>query len=42
MSLIDSVKSAMVPVHKEGYVFVAAFAGAAVVLGLLWQPLFWI
>lgn len=42
MSLADSIRGALVPVHKEGYVFIAAFAGVSVVLGLLWQPLFWI
>jgi len=42
MSIADSIRGAFVPVHKEGYVFIAAFAGASIVLGLLWQPLFWL
>ena len=42
MSLVDSVRSALVPIHREGYPFIAAFGLAALVLGLLWQPLFWI
>jgi phosphatidylserine decarboxylase len=42
MSLVDSIKSAMVPVHREGYPFIAAFGIATLVLGLIWQPLFWI
>ncbi|MGB6118315.1 MAG: phosphatidylserine decarboxylase, partial [Mesorhizobium sp.] len=42
MSLVDSIRGAMVPIHREGYKFIAIFAGATVVLGLLWQPLFWI
>ena len=32
----------MVPVHREGWPFVAAFAAAAIVLGWFWDPLFWI
>ncbi|MBO6902280.1 MAG: phosphatidylserine decarboxylase [Rhizobiaceae bacterium] len=42
MSVIESVRNSLVPVRREGYPFIAAFAGAAVVLGLVWSPLFWI
>lgn len=42
MSVIESVRNSLVPVRREGYPFIAAFAGAAVVLGLIWNPLFWI
>lgn len=42
MSLVDSIRSAFVPVHREGYPFIGAFAIATLVLGLVWQPLFWI
>ncbi|GAB5506506.1 MAG: phosphatidylserine decarboxylase [Rhizobiaceae bacterium] len=42
MSVIDSARNALVPVRREGYPFIAAFGGAAIVLGLLWSPLFWI
>ncbi|GHC68897.1 phosphatidylserine decarboxylase [Limoniibacter endophyticus] len=42
MSLIDSVRKTMVPIHKEGYIFIALFAGATLLLGALWEPLFWI
>ena len=42
MSLADTIRKTLVPIHREGYPFIAAFAIAAVVLGLLWQPLFWI
>lgn len=42
MSLVDSVRNALVPIHREGYPFIAAFGLATLVLGLLWQPLFWI
>ncbi|MDO9417540.1 phosphatidylserine decarboxylase [Pararhizobium sp.] len=42
MSLIDTVRRTLVPVHKQGYPFVAAFFVASVVLGFLWQPLMWV
>ena len=42
MSVIDSVRSQLVPVHKEGYPFIAGFAVLAVLLGYLWSPLGWI
>ena len=42
MSVANSIRDAMVPIHKAGYPFIAIFAGVTVVLGLLWQPLFWI
>lgn len=42
MSLVDSIRSTLVPIRREGYPFIAAFAGATLVLTLVWQPLFWI
>ncbi|MDO6963650.1 phosphatidylserine decarboxylase [Rhizobium alvei] len=42
MSLVDTIRNTLVPIHKEGYKFIAAFFAGSVVLGLLWQPLFWI
>ena len=42
MSLADSVRKVFVPIHKEGYPFIAIAAVATVVLGLLWTPLAWI
>ncbi|MGG7518885.1 phosphatidylserine decarboxylase [Allorhizobium undicola] len=42
MSLFDTIRNTIVPVHKEGYPFVIAFFLAAVVLGWLFKPLFWI
>jgi len=42
MSLYDSVRNSIVPVHKEGYPFVAAFFVASLVLGWIWEPLFWV
>lgn len=42
MSLFDTLRNVIVPVHKEGYPFVAAFFGASLVLGWVFEPLFWI
>jgi phosphatidylserine decarboxylase len=42
MSISNSIRDAMVPVHKEGYRFIAAFAAVTIVLGFVWQPLFWL
>ncbi len=36
------LKIVAVPMHKEGRKFVAIFAAISVVLGLIWQPLFWL
>jgi len=42
MNLADTIRSTLVPIHREGYPFIAAFAVVSLVLGLLWGPLFWI
>lgn len=42
MSLTDTIRNTLVPIHREGYPFIAGFAVASIVLGLLWEPLFWI
>lgn len=42
MSLGDTIKNAFVPIHREGWPFIAAFAGVAVVLGFFSTSLFWI
>jgi phosphatidylserine decarboxylase len=42
MSLFDTVRNTIVPVHKEGYPFVAAFFVASLILGWIWDPLFWV
>jgi phosphatidylserine decarboxylase len=42
MSLIDSVRRQLTPIHPEGYVFIALFAIASMVLGYIWEPLGWI
>jgi len=42
MSVLDSVRRQIAPIHPQGYAFVAAFALAALALGWLWSPLGWI
>jgi phosphatidylserine decarboxylase len=39
MSIVSSIRNQLSPVHPEGYVFIGAFAGAALLLGWLWAPL---
>lgn len=41
MSLSQSIRNAFVPVHPAGWPFVGGFFGISVVLGFLWEPLFW-
>jgi len=41
MAQPGTLASALAPVHKDGWPFVAIFFAVAVVLGFLWQPLFW-
>ncbi len=42
MSILDSVKKLFVPIHKEGYPFIAIAAVASLVLGHLWTPFGWV
>jgi phosphatidylserine decarboxylase len=42
MSIFDSIRRQITPIHPEGYIFIAGFAVAAVVLGWVWAPLGWI
>jgi len=42
MSVIDSIRRQLAPVHPEGYPFVGGFAVAALVLFWLWTPLGWL
>jgi phosphatidylserine decarboxylase len=41
-SIIDSIRRAFVPVRHEGLPFIVTSGIVAILLGLLWQPLFWI
>jgi phosphatidylserine decarboxylase len=42
MSLIDSVRKTLVPIHKEGWPFIGAFAAVTFVLAYFSDTLFWI
>ncbi len=39
---MNMLKIVAVPMHREGRKFVAVFAAITLVLGLVWQPLFWL
>ncbi|WP_346327370.1 phosphatidylserine decarboxylase [Iodidimonas sp. SYSU 1G8] len=39
MSVLDSVKSVFVPIHREGHMFIGIFAVVTLVLTLIWAPL---
>lgn len=41
-NLFDTIRNTLVPIHKEGYVFIAAFFVASLILGWIAEPLFWI
>lgn len=40
--IADTIRNAFVPVHPAGYPFIGGFAVGALVLGLIWGPLFWL
>src|SRR5947209_565130 len=42
MSMFQSVRKQIVPIHPEGYIFIAVFAVVAIFLGWLWNPLGWL
>ena len=42
MSLIDSIKKNLAPIHPDGYPFIGGFAFAAIVLFWLAKPLGWL
>ena len=42
MSVLKSVRETLAPIHPEGYIFLAGFVVATLILGWLWAPLFWI
>jgi phosphatidylserine decarboxylase len=42
MSVINSIRSQLSPIHPEGYPFIGGFALVAIVLLWLWAPLGWL
>jgi len=42
MSIINSVRSQLAPVHPQGYPFIGGFALASLILFFIWTPLGWI
>ena len=42
MSMIDSIRRQVTPIHPEGYKFIAIFAVVTLGLAWLWEPLGWI
>jgi phosphatidylserine decarboxylase len=42
MSILGSIRAQVVPIHREGYPFVGAFALASLILFFLWSPLGWL
>jgi phosphatidylserine decarboxylase len=42
MSIAASIRSQLVPIHREGYPFIATFAVVSLILFWLWSPLGWI
>jgi phosphatidylserine decarboxylase len=40
--ILESIRRVLVPIHKEGYPFIAIAAVLAVLLGSWWSPLGWI
>ena len=41
MSIVKSVQTAIPPINRAGYPFIGGTIILALILGLLWQPLFW-
>jgi phosphatidylserine decarboxylase len=42
MSIVNSVRAQIPPIHQEGYPFIGAFALASLILFWIWTPLGWI
>ena len=42
MSVINSIRSQLAPIHPEGYPFIGGFALASLVLFWIWTPLGWL
>lgn len=42
MSVYDSIRQTLVPIHKEGYLFIGISVIVSIILGHFWSPLGWI
>jgi len=42
MSIYDSIRKQLVPIHPQGYPFIGGFALASLILFWLWAPLGWL
>ena len=42
MSVINSIRRNFAPIHREGYLFVAGFFVATLILWWIWSPLGWL
>ena len=42
MTIIDSIRKSVVPIHPEGHKFIAIFAVVTIILGWFISALFWI
>jgi phosphatidylserine decarboxylase len=42
MSVLASIRAQLVPIHREGYPFIGAFALISLILFVLWSPLGWL
>jgi phosphatidylserine decarboxylase len=42
MSLANSIRGQIPPIHPEGYPFIGGFALASLILFWIWTPLGWI
>jgi phosphatidylserine decarboxylase len=42
MSIVNSIRSQLVPIHPEGYPFIGAFALVSLILFWVWSPLGWL
>ncbi|MBV8753416.1 MAG: phosphatidylserine decarboxylase [Hyphomicrobiales bacterium] len=42
MSVVNSIRAQLVPIHREGYPFIGCFALLSIVLFLFWSPLGWL
>jgi phosphatidylserine decarboxylase len=42
MSILTSIRSQLAPIHREGYLFIGAFALLALILFFIWSPLGWL